>query len=77
MLDQPLNKNCNRQADIDLGFYRVWARLHRSCKFIPVGFIVRGALLYDDPNNAGESLIVDTIDTDMFLQVKKLSMELE
>ncbi|PSR75420.1 hypothetical protein PHLCEN_2v9125, partial [Hermanssonia centrifuga] len=75
MLDQPLDRNRDIQVDVDLDFYRVRAKPRRSCEFIPIRSIVRGALLYDDPGNAGESLVVDTIDTDMFLRLKELSME--
>lgn len=74
MLDQPLDQcqTTSIRIDRDLGFYRVWAKPRNSCEFIPIRSIVRGALLFDAFEGEGESLVVDTVDADMYLRVKQL-----
>ncbi len=67
--------------DADLGFYRVEVAKRCSSVFISTYSIVRGALLVEDfgyktndgPDAMKEYLVVDVIDTDMFLHMKTLS----
>ncbi|KAG2155366.1 uncharacterized protein EDB93DRAFT_1239231 [Suillus bovinus] len=63
--------HCRRQ-DIDLGLYRVQAKPCMSSKLISIESIIRGAMLASDPATAGDYFVVDTIDTDIFLQMKSL-----
>ncbi|KAI6013281.1 hypothetical protein EDC04DRAFT_2870836 [Pisolithus marmoratus] len=55
----------------DFNLIRVKAVSHASSIFIPVKSIIRGALLYPDPNRDGEFLVVEHIDSDMFLRMKE------
>jgi hypothetical protein len=41
-------------------------------QIISLDSVVRGALIVQDPENSHNYLIVDTIDTDMLLQMKVL-----
>jgi hypothetical protein len=61
-----------RQKDIDLGFYRLREKPRKSAEFIPVRSIVRGALTVDDFAQDGYRLVVDLVDTDMFLRLKSI-----
>ena len=66
------------KLDKDLCLYRVRAR--RTALFIPVDAIVRGALLYSVPIVDAEApepthdefFVIDTVDADAFLRVKKI-----
>ncbi|KIN98821.1 hypothetical protein M404DRAFT_966485 [Pisolithus tinctorius Marx 270] len=58
--------------DNHLNFWRVGAQPRRSSEIISVHSIIHGALLYPDHTRPGEYLIVDTIDTDMFLRVQMM-----
>ena len=60
-----------RRKDKDLGLYRLQLRAKRY-EIIPLESIVRGALLVPDSDNPEEYLVVDTIDSDMFLRMKSL-----
>jgi hypothetical protein len=59
----------HQQKDIDLGFYRVRAKPRQSAEFISTDSIVRGALLVEDFGRVNDHLIVDLVDTDMFLRL--------
>jgi hypothetical protein len=69
-LDAPIGP-C-RQKDVDLGFYQVCAKPRQSSEFISVHSIVRGALIVDDPEWEGDLLVIDLVDTDMFLCLKAI-----
>ena len=43
-----------------------------SCEFIFVRSIVQGALLVEDFERSGDLLVIDTVDTDMFLCLKQI-----
>lgn len=60
--------------DRDLSFYRVRAKPRASCEFISVQSIVRGVFLAaeSDTEKPGEFLVVDSVDTDMFLRMKAM-----
>ncbi|KAG2028896.1 hypothetical protein BDR03DRAFT_1057700 [Suillus americanus] len=51
-------------------FWLVHARPRISSKFFSVHSIIRGAALAEDHSIQGDYLVIDTIDTDMFLRMK-------
>ncbi|OAX43175.1 hypothetical protein K503DRAFT_709034 [Rhizopogon vinicolor AM-OR11-026] len=61
--------------DKDLGLFRVRARPRAEAQFIPLQSIIRGALPVQD--GYFDFLVVDTVDSDMFLRVKKMHLEAE
>ncbi|KIM63297.1 hypothetical protein SCLCIDRAFT_24432 [Scleroderma citrinum Foug A] len=58
--------------DSHLGFWRVREQSRASTEIFSVHLIIRGALLYPDNARPGEYLVIDTIDTDMFLCVQEM-----
>ncbi|KAI5996647.1 hypothetical protein EDC04DRAFT_2872367 [Pisolithus marmoratus] len=71
-LIQPLMAGTRvRQLDQDFNLIRVKAVSHALSIFIPMKSIIRGTLLYLDPDCDGEFLIVEHIDSDMFLHMKE------
>lgn len=60
-----------RRKDKDLGLYRLQLRAKRY-EIISLESVVRGAVLVPDSDNPEEYLVVDTIDSDMFLRMKCL-----
>ncbi|EPQ50176.1 hypothetical protein GLOTRDRAFT_82536 [Gloeophyllum trabeum ATCC 11539] len=63
-----------RRKDKDLCFYRVKARTRSEAEFIDARSILRGALLAPDfeEGHEDEYLVMDTVDTDMFLRLKHM-----
>ncbi|TFK46324.1 hypothetical protein OE88DRAFT_1715060 [Heliocybe sulcata] len=61
-----------RTKDRDLGFYRLRAKPRSAAEFVDVRTIIRGALLAQDFGKDGDYLVVDSIDTDMFLRMKSM-----
>ena len=61
-----------RRKDRDLGLIRVRARPRASAEFISVHSIIRGAYIVQDSSDANDFFIVDVVDTDMFLRMKKI-----
>jgi len=61
------------RKDKDLGLFRVRARPRAEAQFIPLRSVIRGALLVQDGHF--DFLVVDTVNSDMFLQVKKMHLE--
>ncbi|KIM61708.1 hypothetical protein SCLCIDRAFT_121546, partial [Scleroderma citrinum Foug A] len=59
-------------SDKHLGFWRVREQPCTSSEIFSVQSIVRGALLFPDSARDGEHLVIDTIDTDMFLRVQEM-----
>ncbi|KAG1735250.1 hypothetical protein EDD22DRAFT_787738 [Suillus occidentalis] len=57
----------------DLNLYRVRSRPRTQAEFFSVRSIIRGAFLVPDVNL--DYLVVDTVDTDMFLRVKEMHLE--
>ncbi|KAG2046461.1 hypothetical protein BDR06DRAFT_992159 [Suillus hirtellus] len=53
-----------------LGLWRVRAQPWHKSEFIFTESIIRGALLLEDCSQPGDFLVVDSIDTDMFLRMK-------
>ena len=58
--------------DNHLGFWRVHEQSCASTEIFSVHSIIRGALLYPDNTRPSEHLVIDTIDTDMFLRVQEM-----
>jgi hypothetical protein len=73
-LIQPLDAGTGPLSPKDkaLGFYRVREKPRRDSEFIPVESIIRGALLASDSNKNGEFLVVDVVDSDMFLRLQSM-----
>lgn len=53
-----------------LGLWRVRAQPRHKSEFIFTESIIRGALLLEDRSQPGDFLVVNSIDTDMFLRMK-------
>jgi len=60
-----------RKKDRDLGIYQLRLKSN-PYEIISLESVVRGALIVPDVKNPGEHLVVDTVDTDMFLRMKSL-----
>ena len=60
-----------RRKDKDLGLYRLQLKA-KPYEIISLESVVHGALLVPGSNNPEEYLVVDTLDSDMFLQMKSL-----
>ena len=60
------------QRDVDLGFYRVRAKPRKSAEFISVRSVVRGALIVEDFAHKDDHLVINLIDTDMFLRLQAI-----
>ncbi|KAI0373353.1 hypothetical protein BV20DRAFT_1013853, partial [Pilatotrama ljubarskyi] len=67
-------RNARRSTrDHDLGLCRVRrARQQTPPEFIPVTSIIRGALILDDfDSTTGDAFVIDTVDGDMFLRLRR------
>ena len=72
-LVQPLDAPCTlRPGDRKLGLCKVREKPRCDSIVIPAHSIVWGSLLAKDHTNAGKFLVVDTLDTDMFLHLIEL-----
>jgi len=60
-----------RHKDKDLGLYRLRLKANQY-EIISLESVVRGVLIVPDTDNPEEYLVVDTVDTDMFLRMKDL-----
>ncbi len=74
--DQPVNA-ATEKLDNDLGFYRVHVRKRQESAFVSIYMIIWGVLLVEDfrvkpANGFKEYLIVDSVDSDLFLRMKSL-----
>ncbi len=74
--DKPVATS-NAKLDKDLGFYRVQARKRVQSTFISIYAIIRGVLLVEDyrfksTDGVKEYLVVDSVDSDLFLRMKSL-----
>ena len=61
------------RKDKHLNIFHVRARLRAQAEFFSARSIIRGALLV--PDGSHNYLVVDTVDTDMFLRIKALHLE--
>ncbi|KAI5987075.1 hypothetical protein EDD15DRAFT_2372818 [Pisolithus albus] len=58
--------------DVHLNLWRVHEQPLESAEIFSVHSIIRGALLYPDHTQIGDYLVIDTLDTDIFLRVQKM-----
>ena len=73
-LIQALDKSARQSAkaaDKELSILRWHIRARSRCEVIPLDSIVRGAVLLEDTKNKGDYFILDTLDGDMFLRLKR------
>ncbi|KAG1840105.1 hypothetical protein C8R48DRAFT_621151 [Suillus tomentosus] len=68
--DQPVGARPWKDKDLD--FWRVKAKPRVSAEFFSVQSIIRGCVLVEDSSRPNEALVVDTLDTDMFLRIKEI-----
>ncbi|KAG2344656.1 hypothetical protein BDR05DRAFT_975422 [Suillus weaverae] len=68
--DQPVG--AHPQKDKDFDFWRVKAKPQVSAEFFSVQSIIHGCVLVEDSSRPNEALVVDTLDTDMFLHIKEI-----
>ncbi|KAG1768576.1 hypothetical protein EV702DRAFT_1181923 [Suillus placidus] len=68
--DQPVGARPRKDKDFD--FWRVKAKPRVSAEFFSVQSIIRGCVLVEDSSRPNEALVVDTLDTDMFLRIKEI-----
>ncbi|EGO19929.1 hypothetical protein SERLADRAFT_373989 [Serpula lacrymans var. lacrymans S7.9] len=61
-----------RCKDKDLQLWRLHSKLRSATEIVPVQSIIRGAALAQDYDNPGDFFVIDTIDTDWFLRIKKI-----
>lgn len=77
-LDVPQGRRTELDQDLQLCRLRPRRNPHR-CLFLPAQAIVRGALIMEDPAakdvrsavGREDKLVIDTIDTDMFLRIRE------
>jgi len=75
VLIHPLDKisrDSTKRVDKGLSIHRWHTRARNKCEVIPLDCIVRGAVLVGDPRFRGDYFVIDTLDEDMFLRVKKI-----
>ncbi|KAG1876628.1 hypothetical protein DFJ58DRAFT_712860 [Suillus subalutaceus] len=60
----------HRRIDRELKLTRVKAVPRANSTFVPLASVIRGAVLFPDRDHQGEFIIVDHIDSDMFLHMK-------
>ncbi|KAF9235747.1 hypothetical protein BU15DRAFT_77676 [Melanogaster broomeanus] len=68
--DMPIG--ARKRKDKDLGFWRIRAQPRSESTFISCRSIIRGAMVVPDFDEPGDYLVVDGVDTDMFLRVGML-----
>lgn len=57
-------------ADVALGIFRLRGRAREKSRIIPLRAVTRGAYIFEDPDNKGSCLAIDTVDTDMFVRFR-------
>jgi hypothetical protein len=78
-LVRPLDKSTRPDAslkkiDKELSIRR-WRFRHKTrCEVIPLECIMRGAVLLEDSSHLDDYFVIDTIDADMYLRLKKYPM---
>ena len=69
--DAPVGRRL--QKDKHLGFWRVRSQPRATAsEFILVETIIRGVALASDPTTAGDFLVIDSVDSDIFLRMKEM-----
>lgn len=71
--DEPIEEYPDK--DEDLGLYRIQAGSRKTSEFISVESIIRGALVVDDFETENQFLVVDVVDSDMFIRMQELLAE--
>ena len=61
-----------RHQDKDLGFHRLRARQQAESAFISIQSISHGAFIVPENSRDGDFLVIDVVDTDMFLRIKAM-----
>jgi hypothetical protein len=61
-----------RRKDKELNFHRLRARPRAESMFISIRSICRGAFLVPEYTKDGDFLVVDIVDTDMFLRIRSM-----
>jgi hypothetical protein len=61
-----------RQRDKDLNFHRLRARPQAESVFISIRSISRAAFIVPENTRDGDFLVVDVVDTDMFLRIRAM-----
>ena len=61
-----------RKKDIDLRFLRVRSKPRNRAEFVSLRSIIRGALLVPAFDKDEEYLVLDVVDADMFVRVRKM-----
>ncbi|KAL4065043.1 hypothetical protein V8B97DRAFT_2025824 [Scleroderma yunnanense] len=70
LYDAPIGQQLSK--DKHLNFWRVQEQPCTSTEFFSVQSIIHRALLYPDNSRPGDYLVMDTIDTDMFLHIQAM-----
>lgn len=68
--DEPIQQYPDK--DEDLGLYQIQAGSRKTSEFISVESIIRGALVVDDFETENQFLVVDVVDSDMFIRMQEL-----
>ena len=73
-LVQPYDAKVGRlyRKDIDLGFLRVRAKPISAPEFISIRSIIRGAVLVPAFDKKEDYLVMDVLDADMFVRIRKI-----
>ena len=71
-LDQQPRSGIVKDVDRKLSIYRWHLRPQSRCEIITMHSIICGALLVPDTKYTGDHFVVDTVDADMFLRVKRM-----
>src|SRR5262249_1012363 len=66
------NVSTLRQKDKDLRLHRLQAKPRTQAKLVPARSIIRGAYIVPEGLGASTSLVVDVVDTDMFLRINAM-----
>ena len=69
ILPMKISNGPRSRKDVELGLYRLRACAREEVCFISAYSIVRGALLARDSSSQTDFLVIDLVDTDMFIRV--------
>lgn len=61
-----------RKKDKDLRLHRLQTKPRETAIFVPARSIIRGAYIIPEGLKENTSLVVDVVDTDMFLRINKM-----
>lgn len=66
------SQNPHARKDRHLGLFRLRARPRAQCRFVSLRSTIRGAMLVNSYDTAGDFFVVDLVDSDMFLRLKEV-----